>query len=111
MHDISRHNEMLASDVENRFYFTTAKLLLHEHGIEVAMRPCLYPREAFGDSDVSERLSRLGRMTEMQKSSIRTSLLRKRLSRCRKYARDCMLCFLMYDIAMARALITTVRIR
>ena len=38
---ISRHNEILASEAKNRFYFTTANLLLHEHGIEVAMRPCL----------------------------------------------------------------------
>ena len=73
------------------------------------MRPCLYPREAFGDSDVTERLLRLGRMTDMQKSSIRTSFLRKCQSRCLKYARDYMLCFLMYDMAMARALITTVQ--
>ena len=100
---ISRHNEILASEEKNRFYITTANLLLHEHGIEVAMRPCLYPREAFGDSDVTERLLRLGRMTDMQKSSIRTSFLRKCQSRCLKYARDYMLCFLMYDIAMARA--------
>ena len=65
---ISRHTEILASEAKNRFYFTTANLLLHEHGIEVAMRPCLYPREAFGDSDVTERLLRLGRMTDMRKS-------------------------------------------
>ena len=64
---ISRHNEILASEEKNRFYFATANLLLHEHGIEVAVRPCLYPREAFGDSDVTERLLRLGRMTGMQK--------------------------------------------
>ncbi len=73
------------------------------------MRPCLYPREAFGDSDVAERMLRLGRMTDAQKASIRTSFLRKCQSRCLKYARDYMLCFLMYDMAMARALITTVQ--
>jgi len=90
---ISRHNEILASDAKNRFYITTANLFLHEHGIEVAMRPCLYPREGFGDSDVNERLLRLGRITETQKSSIRTSFLRKCQSRCLKYAQDYMLCF------------------
>ena len=69
---ISRHNEVLVSEPKNRFDFTTANLFLHEHGIEVAMRPCLYPRGAFGDTDVAERLPRLGRMAEMQQSSIRT---------------------------------------
>ena len=106
---LSRHKDILASEAKNRFYITTANLLLHEHGIEVAMRPYLYPREAFGDSDVAERLLRLGRMTDKQKSSVRTSFLKKCLSRCRRYAGDYMLCFLMYDIAMARALLTTVQ--
>ena len=106
---ISRHTEILASEAKNRCNFTTANLLLHEHGIEVAMRPCLYPREGFGDSDVTARLLRLCRMTETQKSSIRTSFLRKCQSRCLNCARDYMLCFLMYDIAMARPLITTVQ--
>ena len=90
---ISRHTEILASDAKNRFYITIANLFLHEHGIEIAIRPCLYPREGFGDSDVTERLLRLGRMTETQKSSIRTSFLRKCQSRCLKYAQDYMLCF------------------
>ena len=93
---ISRHTEiLLPSERKHRFIFTTANLLLHEHGIEVAVRPCLYPREAFGDYDVTERLLRLGRMTDMQKSFIRTSFLRKCQSRCLKYARDYKLCFLM----------------
>ena len=91
------------------FFHTTANLLLHEHGIEVAIRPTLYPREAYGDSDVTERLKRLGRMRDAQKSSVRTSFLKKCQSRNLAYARDYMLCFLMYDIAMARALITTVQ--
>ena len=69
---ISRHNEILASEAINGFYFATGNLLLHEHGIEVAMRPCLYPREAFGDSDVTERLLRLSHIIDMQKSCIRT---------------------------------------
>ena len=106
---VSRHKDILASEAKNRFYITTANWLLHEHGIEVAMRPYLYPREAFGDSDATERLLRLGRMTDKQKPSVRISCLRKCLSRCRRYASDYMLCFLMYDIAMARALITTVQ--
>ena len=70
---IERHTLVLASDYKNRFYITTANLLLHEHGIEVAIRPTLYPKEAYGDSDVAERLKRLGRMHDSQKSSIRTS--------------------------------------
>ena len=61
---ISRRNEILVSDKKNRFYFTTANLLLHEHGIEVAIRPCLYHQEAFCDSDVTDRLLRFGRMTD-----------------------------------------------
>ena len=51
---IERHTLVLASDLNNRFYFITANLFLHEHGIEVAIRPILYPREAYGDSDVTE---------------------------------------------------------
>ena len=39
---IERHTLVLASDHKNRFHITTANLLLHEHGIEVAMRPILY---------------------------------------------------------------------
>ena len=73
---IERHTNVLASDHKNRFYITTANLLLHEHGIEVAIRPTLYPREAYGDSDVTERLKRLGRMRDAQKSSVRTSFLK-----------------------------------
>ena len=63
----------------------------------------------FGDSDVTERLLRLGRINDKQRTSIRTSFLRKCQARCLKYARDYMLCFLMYDMAMARHLITTVQ--
>ena len=90
---IERHTSVLASNHKNRFYLTTANLLLHEHGIEVAIRPILYPREAYGDSDVTERLKRLGRMGDAQQSSIRTSCLKKCLSLTRAYARDYMLCF------------------
>ena len=50
----------------------------HPLGIEVAMRPCLLPGEGFGDTDVAERLLRIGRMTAMQQSSIRTTLLNER---------------------------------
>ena len=106
---IQSHTLVLASEKKNRFYIKTANLLLHEHGIEVAIRPVLYPREGFGDSDITERLPRLGRMSQAQKSSIRTSFLKKCTSRCRRYARGYMLCFLMYDMAMARALVTTVQ--
>ena len=56
---IQSHTLVLASEEKNRFYFKTANLLLHEHGIEVAIRPVLYPRESFGDSDITERLQRL----------------------------------------------------
>ena len=61
------------------------------------MRPCPYPRESFDDSDVQERLLRLGRMPDMQKPSVRHLV-----------ANAYKLCFLMHDIAMARALLATV---
>ena len=65
---IERHTSVLGGDYKYRFRFTTANLMLREHGIEVAIRPILYPREAYGDSDVIERLTRLGRMRDAQKS-------------------------------------------
>ncbi len=43
-------------------YIGTSQLLLFSPGIEVAARPVLYARSAFGDSDHRARLVPLGRM-------------------------------------------------
>ena len=74
---IQRYIEVLAGDHRNRFYFTIANLFLHEHGIEVAIRLVLYLREAVGDSDVIDRLLRLGRITGSQSRLSSNFVLRK----------------------------------
>ena len=74
-------------------------------GIEVAARPILYPYAAFGDSDVRRRLlgQHLGRS---QLPSLKRGFLRKCLSLRTAYATDVLLIFLLYDIYMARIIIS-----
>ena len=59
---IGRHTTVLACDYKD-WLIRTTDVLLHEHDIIVAIRPTLYPREAVGDSDTTDRLLRLGRMS------------------------------------------------
>ena len=72
--------------------------------VEAAARPLLYPRSAFGDSDIRERLLELGHLLPAQLPAMRLSFLRKALSRCRAYAKDYLLQILIYDVAKARQL-------
>eukprot|EP00973_Karenia_brevis_P022655 3118285-Karenia_brevis.AAC.1 len=71
-------------------------------GVEVACRPWLYPTAAFGDTDIKDRLVELGHISRNQKPSLKTSWLRKVLSRCTEYQRDFHLQALLHDISMAR---------
>ena len=88
----------------------TATLLLNSPGIEIAARPWLYPLPSFGDTDILTRLHPLGWVEKNSKPSIRTSFLRKVLSRCIDYSRDYALQALMYDICMARTISSVVAI-
>jgi hypothetical protein len=63
----------------------TAELLLHMPGIEVAARPWLYPMALFGYTHLRVRLVGLGHISAAQKPSLKTSWLRKLLSRCASY--------------------------
>ena len=90
--------------VDGRWWIRTEELLLHMPGVEVAIRPALYPRASYGDSDIKERLLKLGHITETQLPSIKTSHMHKLQSRCAAYYNDFKLLCLIYDIAMARAI-------
>ncbi|CAE7393007.1 USP17L21, partial [Symbiodinium pilosum] len=82
----------------------TAALLLGSPGIEVAVRPWLYPLASFADSDLQQRLCPLGWTDNNSKPSIRAGFMRKLLSRCLDYSRDFPLQCLMYDTCMARTI-------
>ena len=108
---VEMHDELcktqLASDKDWR-RIPTATLLLQLSGIEVAFRPWLHPLASFGDSDISNRLVSLGRISVKSKPSLRASFMRKVLSRCTSYARDFQLQALIYDIGMARTISSVV---
>ena len=84
--------------------------MLNSPGIEVAARPILYPRTAFGDTDVGERLRNIGLTTHKEKPSPKTSFARKRESRCISYSTDFMLLSLIHDITLARQISAAINI-
>ena len=96
--------DMASQKQGETWYIPTATLLLHSHGIEVAARPYLYPRAAYGDSDLKQRLVELGHLSLKNKSSLAASFMRKTMSRCGTYAVDFMLLCLIYDLNMARTI-------
>ena len=101
------HLQQRAIDPSTPKYIQTARLLLHSDGIEVAARPLLYPRSAYGDSDLRYRL--LGMHLKMsQLPNMKASYLRKCLSRCASYNTDPKLLFLIYDIATCRGSMATI---
>jgi len=100
---VEKHKNKLREAAENpgfKFYIPTAELLLNSDGIEVAARPILYPRQAYGDSDLRMRFE--GRLKDAQRPSAKGSYLRKCMSQCAAYATDFMLLFLISDVATAR---------
>ena len=82
----------------------TAELLLGSPGIEVAIRPWLYPLASLADTDYHQRLPSLGWMTSKNKPSIRTGFMRKLESRCLDYSADFPLQCLIYDTCMAKTI-------
>lgn len=92
------------------WFIATSYLLLHLDGVEVAARPVLYARSSMGDTDLKGRLGSLGHIEGHQLPSIKTSFMRKYLSRCYDYSRDFLLLCLIYDIALARSLMQLVSI-
>ncbi|CAE7381940.1 pif1 [Symbiodinium microadriaticum] len=79
-------------------------------GIEIAVRPWLYPLASFADSDLQLRLHPLGWTSENAKPSVRAGFLRKILSRCTEYSRDYPLKALYYDLCMAHTISAVVNI-
>jgi hypothetical protein len=90
-------------------YILTADLLLRSPGIEVAARPVLYARAAFGDTDLHYRLDALGHLTSRNCPKIGDSFIGKALSRCGSYAVDMMLLCLIYDVHICRTIYGLVR--
>ena len=82
----------------------TAQLLLQSPGLEVAARPWLYPAEEYGDTDVAVRARDRNLVPARALPSIKTSWMRKALSRCKSYARDVALQFYLHDVALAKKL-------
>ena len=108
-----RHRNVLqqrAAGVDVPIYIWTSDLLLGTHGIEVAIRPHLYPWTSFGDTDIPQRLQQLHRCSPGAHTSIKTSFMRKVHSRIAAYSLDFMLQCLLYDIHMARSLMMLVSI-
>eukprot|EP00973_Karenia_brevis_P028552 3935507-Karenia_brevis.AAC.1 len=100
---VQMHRHLLAEPEKEEGWhiIRTAQLLLHMPGVEVACRPWLYPTAAFGDTDLRDRLEELGHISRKQKPSLKSSWLRKVLSRCAEYQRDFQLQALLHDISMA----------
>ena len=82
----------------------TAEMLLRSPGIEVAVRPWLYPLPSLADTDYQERLVALGWLSLKSKPSIRTGFMRKLESRCLDYSIDFPLHCLLYDTCMAKTI-------
>ena len=105
---IQQHTEQLDAmerKVEDTtWYIKTCQLLLFSPGIEVAARPVLYARAAFGDTDLHHRLDELGHLSSQNNPSPCVSFLRKALSRLGSYGIDFMLLCLIYDIHLARTI-------
>ncbi|CAJ1358990.1 unnamed protein product, partial [Effrenium voratum] len=101
---VDQHRSLLRdrASQEQWHIIPTAQLLLGMPGIEVAARPWLYPTAAFSDTDLRPRLLGLGRITNKQKPSLKTSFTRKLTSRCQSYQADFPLFALLHDIALAR---------
>ncbi len=85
-------------------YIGTSQLLLFSPGIEVAARPVLYARSAFGDSDHRARRLPLRRMDVRGCPSTRVSYRNKLFSRVLGDGVACKLACLLYDIALGREL-------
>ncbi|CAE7920660.1 UBP25, partial [Symbiodinium necroappetens] len=105
---VEKHHSLLAAGEPREIQ--TASLLLQTPGIEVAVRPWLYPLTSFADSDLQLRLHALGWTSENSKPSVRAGFLRKILSRCMEYSRDYPLKALYYDLCMAHTISAVVSI-
>ena len=108
-----QHSEVLkaaSTQAKPTWFLATSYLLLHLDGVEVAARPVLYARSSMGDTDLRGRLGSLGHMEPHQLASIKTSFMRKYLSRCYDYSKDILFLCLIYDVALARNLMQLVSI-
>ena len=105
---LANHRQLLAnnrtSGSQQWRWILTADLLLNHQGLEVAARPWLYPTEAFGDTDLSDRLKARARIPDTAKPSLKASWQRKIFSRCVDYSKDYHLTAFLHDVALARQL-------
>ena len=88
----------------------TCDRLLHMPGVEVAAQPWLYPRAAFGDTDIKNRLLVLQKIEENAKPSLKTSWVRKLTSSIPSYQADFPLFWLLRDIALAKRISSVVHV-
>ena len=90
----AEHLREKARNPRKKDWLQTAELLLHSDGIEVACRPILYPRAAYGDTDLRDRL--VGSyLSSTAIPQAKTHYLRKSLSLCAAYVKDTALTFLI----------------
>ena len=87
----------------------TAYTLLNADGVEVAIRPILYPHHSYGDSDQRSRLCGV-HINENQQLHMRHGLLRKLMSPCLAYQLDVKWMFLVMDIMSARRIMAIQKI-
>ena len=97
-------SELMCNDDLGRLWIPTAKLLLRMPGVEVAIRPWLYPSPAHGDTDHKERLVELGWLQTRNLPSTTDSYMRKIKSSCVDYQEDFDLVCLLNDIVLAKRL-------
>ena len=111
---VSKHEQLLREHADDNSaewrWVPTCELLLHMPGVEVAMRPWLYPRAAFGDTDIKSRLQVLEKIPANSKPSLKTSWVRKLTSGCESYQRDFPLFCLLHDIALAKQISSVVAV-
>ena len=87
----------------------TAYTLLNADGVEVAIRPILYPHHAYGDSDQRSRLRGV-HIKEEQQLHMRHGLLRKLASACLAYHLDVKWLFPTSDILTTRRIMAIQKI-
>ena len=105
-HYAAEHGRLVEAGFPHGRAISTYGLMMKMPGVEVAVRPHLYPHSAYGDTDLRERLRELGLSREGQQLSVKNAFLRKALSRCKAYAEDFLLAFLIYDIAKAKQVVS-----
>lgn len=106
------HAHIYAQRDEDCYWYRipTAELLLQRPGIEIAAFPEIYPWAAYGDTDLQIRLREHNLISEKSTPSLKTSWMRKFMSRCIEYQSHYVLQMLLFDIYLARRISSIVSI-